>query len=83
MRAMTLRLPDEVHEALRKEAYESRRSMNEIVLEALAGRELRKEYRAAWQGKLVETPYPGGEYAGGAFGAEVMPVNAAVRDGSK
>lgn len=35
MRAMTLRLPDEVHEALRKEAYESRRSMNGVILEAI------------------------------------------------
>jgi predicted HicB family RNase H-like nuclease len=35
MQAMTLRLPDEVHEALRREAFESRRSMNAVVIEAL------------------------------------------------
>lgn len=35
MQAMTLRLPDDVHEALRREAYESRRSMNAVVIEAL------------------------------------------------
>lgn len=35
MQAMTLRLPDDVHEALRREAFESRRSMNRIILQAL------------------------------------------------
>jgi len=33
---MTLRLPDEVHDALRREAFDSRRSMNAVVLEALS-----------------------------------------------
>lgn len=35
MQAMTLRLPDDVHEALRREKYETRRSMQEIVVEAI------------------------------------------------
>lgn len=42
MQAMTLRLPDEVHEVLRREAHESHRSMNAIILEAvMRGREAR------------------------------------------
>ena len=40
MRAMTLRLPDEVHEALRREAYETKRPMNQIILDAIQHREL-------------------------------------------
>lgn len=35
MKTMSLRIPDEVHDALRKEAYESRRPMNQIILEAI------------------------------------------------
>lgn len=49
MQAMTLRLPDEVHEALRKEAFESRRSMNAVILDALAREKLHQLMDANFQ----------------------------------
>ena len=45
MHAMTLRLPDDVYEVLRREAYESRRSMNTLVLTAL---KVSSMYAEAW-----------------------------------
>ena len=35
---MSVRLPDDMHERLRREAFEQRRPMNELVAEALAAR---------------------------------------------
>jgi hypothetical protein len=61
---MTLRLPDEVHEALRREAFESRRSMNAIILSAI---EASKMYADAWnEGHRLLEP-EGEEYPPAAF----------------
>ena len=37
-KAVTFRLPEDLHERLRREAFETRRPMNELVIEALAAR---------------------------------------------
>lgn len=39
MKAMTLRLPDDLHEQLRTEAFEKRTSITALILDALAHRE--------------------------------------------
>ncbi len=44
-KAMTLRLPDELHEALRREAFEYRTSMTEIIVDALRLREVDRAAR--------------------------------------
>lgn len=78
MRAMTLRLPDEVHEALRKEAYESRRSMNELVLKALSGRAAIWDEAAKWvlvEADLLTEHQP--------LDAWLAPHENPYRDGSK
>jgi len=38
MQVMTIRLPKELHEQLRKEAFETNKSMNDIVLEEMIKR---------------------------------------------
>lgn len=54
MHAMTLRLPDDVYEVLWREAYESRRSMNTLVLEAI-----RTRHEREWNIDHAE-PWPDG-----------------------
>lgn len=93
MQAMTLRLPDEVHEALRREAYESRRSMNAVVLEALAGRgDLRELVRklvnelnhAHFNGHFLTGQGVGpGENAPAVRAQYIESLIADYRDGSK
>ena len=57
MQVMTIRLPKELHEQLRKEAFETNKSMNDIVLE-----EMIKRYKKRKVKKWKELKYTHSDY---------------------
>ena len=62
MKAMTLRLPEEVHESLRREAFDRRVPMSEIILDAIEHRRINGSLGCDVCGnpKVVHVSTPGG-----------------------